>query len=29
MANVRSDMQKLKERRDELKAVLGVLLGGC
>lgn len=29
LANVRSDMQKLKERRDELKAVLGILLGGC
>lgn len=29
LANARSDMQKLKERRDELKAVLGILLGGC
>lgn len=29
LANVRSDMQKLKEWSRELKAVLGILLGGC
>lgn len=29
LANARSDMQKLKERRDELKAVVSILLGGC
>lgn len=29
LANARSDMQKIEERRDELKAVLGILLGGC
>lgn len=29
LANARSDMQKIEEQRDELKAVLGILLGGC
>ena len=29
LANVRSDMQKIEERRDELKAIFGILFGGC
>lgn len=29
LANARSDMQKIEERRDELKAVFGILFGGC
>lgn len=29
LANVRSGMQKIEERRDELKAIFGILFGGC
>lgn len=29
LANVRSDMQKIEERRDELKAIFDILFGGC
>lgn len=29
LANVRSDMQKIEERRDELKVIFGILFGGC
>lgn len=29
LANARGDMQRLKERRDEMKAVVIILLGGC
>ena len=29
LANVRSDMQKIEERRNELKAIFGILFGGC
>lgn len=29
LANARSDMQKIEERRDELKAIFGILFGGC
>lgn len=29
LANARSDMQKIEERRDELKAIFGTLFGGC
>ena len=29
LANARGDMQKIEERRDELKAAFGILFGGC
>lgn len=29
LANARSGMRKIEERRDELKAIFGILFGGC